>query len=348
MSTNKARELLWPTDAQILVRFVFLYVGQGSSIIVLVRDHDSYKSILIDINLDSDNGGVNVPQLMSDLLSGEKLNVFVNTHPHNDHLRGLIELSNKLDIDEIWHSGHKPGKKHDESYKDLEKVIKKVKDGGGKEIKLEGSREEKTIVEAAYYVLAPAEYVCDDIQGEDQDTRYRRIHEQCSVLKFGASGTWVMLPGDADRDAFEKHITEYHKERLGSVLLAAPHHGSRTFFRYNEEDEPYYKALNGINPSHVIVSAPKQSESQWDHPHEDAVNFYKDKVGEENVYHTGAERHCYIFDIFEDGKTSSVNHDKGELVKVYKISDGDEGGEGGMAFTERKEKTYIRGSRYAL
>jgi len=345
---SKAKDLLWPKDTKILVRFVFLYVGQGSSTIVLIRDNDSYKSILVDINLDSDNGGVNVPQLISDLLEGEKLDVFVNTHPHNDHLRGLIELSDKVNIGEIWHSGHKPGKKHDDSYKNLEKIIKKVKDDGGNEIKLKGSREEKELAEASYYILAPAEYVCDDIKDEDQDTRYRRIHEQCAVLKFGTASTWGMLSGDADRDAFEKHITEYHKERLASVLLAASHHGSRTFFRYDEEDDPYLDALNEIDPSHVIISAPKQSESKCDHPHEDAVKIYKDNVGEENVHHTGAERHCYIFDIFEDGKSSDVENDNGELAKVYKIDGDDGGGDDGMAFTERKGKTYIRGSRYAL
>ena len=54
MAENKARELLWPTDTSILLRFVFLYVGQGSSTIILVKDGDTYKSILVDINLDSD------------------------------------------------------------------------------------------------------------------------------------------------------------------------------------------------------------------------------------------------------------------------------------------------------
>lgn len=348
MGTNKARELLWPAESTILVRFVFLYVGQGSSTILLVRENGSFKAILVDTNLDSEHSGVNVPQLVADLLDGGKLDIFVNTHPHEDHLRGIVELEDKVGIVEIWHSGHKPGKKHDDAYKDLEKVIKKVKDNGGTEVKLKGSREEKAIGEAAYYILAPAEYVCDDIEDEDPNARYRRIHEQCAVLKFGTAGTWGMLPGDADRDAFEKHITQYHKERLDSVLLAGSHHGSRTFFKYEEEDDPYMDTLDEIDPSHVIVSAPKQSESKWDHPHEDATKLYADKVGAQNFHHTGAERRCYIFDIFDDGKASEVNHDDGELAKLYKIPSGNGGDDGGMAFTERKEPTHIKGGRYAL
>ena len=105
MNMSKAKDLLWPTDPKILVRFTFLYVGQGSSTIVLVRENDSYKAILVDTNLDSENGGVNVPQLIFDLLDGEKLDIFVNTHPHEDHLRGIVELEEKVGIAEIWHSG---------------------------------------------------------------------------------------------------------------------------------------------------------------------------------------------------------------------------------------------------
>ena len=77
-----------------------------------------------------------------------------------------------------------------------------------------------------------------------------------------------MIPGDADRDAFEKHIAEYYKERLGAVVLAASHHGSRTFFRYNESDDPYKDALDYIDPDYVVVSAPTQQESRHGHPHD--------------------------------------------------------------------------------
>src|SRR3990172_2068109 len=138
--------------------------------------------MLIDINLDSNNGGIDVPHLMSDLLDShnKRLDVFANTHPHDDHLSGIIELSDKVEIGEVWHSGHNPGK-HDDSYQNLQAVIKKVKKEGGSEIQLVGSKETKSFGEAQYYVLAPASYVVDDIEGESAEERYRRIHEQCAV-----------------------------------------------------------------------------------------------------------------------------------------------------------------------
>jgi beta-lactamase superfamily II metal-dependent hydrolase len=349
MAKNIAREIMWPSDTNVLVRFIWLYVGQGSSAIVLIKDGDAYKSLLVDINLDSENGGINVPALMTDLLGETNLDVFVNTHPHDDHLRGLVELSDKIGINEIWHSGHKPSKRYDDAYKDLKKIIEKVKKDGGREEKLLGSRDEKTIGEGKYYVLSPAEYVTDDVNDEDPNTRYDRIHEQCAVLKFGINQSWGMISGDADRNAFEKHITKYHKERLNSITLTASHHGSRTFFRYDEEDEPYLDALNSIDPKYITISAPKAEESKHDHPHEDAVKLYAEKVGENNIHHTGQKHYCYIFDIYQDGTHGDIQNDNGVIVRAYPISKGSNGGKKEQSYTERIAKTVIpsRPARYA-
>jgi competence protein ComEC len=324
---NVAKEVLWPSDGNVLVRVAMLYVGQGDSSIVLVRDGNSYKTLVVDINRDKEgNNGISVPKLMKDLLVDQKgkLDVFVNTHPHNDHLDDITELSEAVDINAVWHSGHVPGKEHRESYDELQAVIKKVrkKHGDQAEVELDGSRSAIKIGDAEYHVLAPAAHVKDDIAGETPEDRYRRIHEQCAVLKFGKAQTWIMLTGDADRDAWEKHITNYHKDRLSAQVLSAAHHGSRTFFRYDEDDDPYLHALETIAPDYVIISAPKSSESPHEHPHDDAVGYYEDEVGAENVLHTGANRESYICDIFADG-TYEVRTDT-KLVDAYG-SDNDDG-----------------------
>jgi len=223
---NTARQLLWPSDPDTLVRVVFLHVGQGASAIVLAADGSSYKSLLVDINLDPKNGGIDVPRLIKDLVGEDGLDVFVNTHPHNDHLCGLVDLSDEVEIGEVWHSGHVPGPKHCDRYKDLQEVIKKVKKAGGSEVLLQGSRSPSTIGEVDYYVLSPAEYVVDEIGDETDEVRYRRIHEHCAVLKFGSDDKWIMIPGDADRDAWELHITNYHKsayQLLCSERLTTDH-----------------------------------------------------------------------------------------------------------------------------
>ena len=68
-------------------------------------------------------------------------------------------------------------------------------------------------------LLGPAEYLTDEVNDAQADERYRRIHEQCAVLKFGKGDNWIMIPGDADRAAFENHITKYHGDRLKAVRI---------------------------------------------------------------------------------------------------------------------------------
>jgi competence protein ComEC len=304
--TNVAKNVLWPTDSRVLIRIGMLYVGQGDSSVVLVKEGNLYKTVLIDINRDNEgNNGINVPKLMKDLLADQdgRLDLFVNTHPHRDHLDDITELSKAVDINEIWESGHVPGEDDKASYDELQAVIKKVKKKHGDDAVTEmlGSRSPISFGEAEIYVLSPAEHVKDEIADEDEAGRRRRIHEHCAVLRFGKDSTWAMFAGDADRTAWEVHITDYHKKRLPSQILNASHHGSRTFFKDGEDDEPYTTALAAINPTYVVVSAPKQSESRHDHPHDDAMELYEGQVGKDNVLHTGANRESYICDIFTDG-----------------------------------------------
>ncbi|MDB5354319.1 MAG: hypothetical protein JWN24_772 [Phycisphaerales bacterium] len=320
-----ARDLLYPTDKNILVRVVFLYVGQGSSAIVFIRDSDVYRVLVVDINLGRKLGGIDVPRLVTDLLKGEDLEAFVNTHPHDDHLCGTRELSDAVTIKAVWHSDHKPSKKYGSKHGELTALIKKVTDAYGKDAQviIDGSKSSVTYGEAEYHFLAPAEHVTEDVNEEDAEKRRARIHEQCGVIKFGKDKTWIMIVGDADRCAFEKHITKYHKDRLASFALAASHHGSRTFFKENEEDDAYLDGLNAIDPEYVVISAPTQDESPHGHPHDDALELYEGHVGEDNVLHTGEERYCYWFDIYSDGTHSGVQTDDGKLAEEYGFQDDD-------------------------
>ncbi len=317
---NVAHRVIWPTDENVLVRAVFLYVGQGDCTLILTRNGSEYDIWVVDINLDRTNGGIDAPRLVADLAGGS-IRAFVNTHPHDDHLCGITELADAVDIEEILHSGHKPSKKYGTKHSDLLNVIKKVKEAGGVETLLEGSNSSVSVGDAEYHVLAPAKHVTDDVNDETAETRRSRIHEQCGVIKFGAEGHWVMLSGDADRAAFEEHITEYHKDNLPAFALSASHHGSRTFFKENEEDDPYLTALETIDPKYVFVSAPTQKESRHDHPHDSAMELYKEHVGVDNVYHTGEERYSFIVDIVSGNGYGEVSDDGGDLAAEYGFDD---------------------------
>lgn len=323
--TNKAKEIIVPSESRVF-RIVFLYVGQGDATLLVIPEGDDYKYVLIDSNkVESDNGGLDLMKLLEDLFDEDnELSLYINTHPHKDHLGLVKDIYKKIGFNQLWHSGHKPGGDHKDAYKDLEYVIKKL--GDENVFVLNGSKEENKVDEEEivlgdinYNVLAPAEYVSEEIEDEDPDDRYKRIHEQCAVLRFkyGSTEAQILITGDADYDAWKNHITDYHKDRLASTVLSAAHHGSRTFFWKGDpkDEDPYEDHLDAINPQHVVVSAPKTTESPHEHPHKEAMDLYKEKVGKDNVYHLGKNRECVIVDIKEDGELS-IFLDK-ELVKSY-------------------------------
>ncbi|MED0708834.1 ComEC/Rec2 family competence protein [Aneurinibacillus aneurinilyticus] len=317
--TNKAKELLLPNE-EVIFRVCFLYVGQGDATLLTIPTDEGYKFMLIDCNVDKKAGGIELARLVKDLTDGT-LDYFVNTHPHMDHLCGLKELSEEVEIKEVWHSGHIPGKQHYGYYEDLKNVMDEL--GEDKVVALCGTREVQELGNVHYNVLSPAEYVNDEINDEEPDERRRRIHENCAVLRFtyGEDEKHILITGDADLDAFKNHITDYHKDRLFSHVLSAVHHGSRTFFKAKKEDEPYRDHIEVIKPEYLIVSAPTEEESKHDHPHTDAMDLYKEYIDEDGIFHLGANRECVIVDINEAGDFD-LRVDK-ELVEEYGFKDED-------------------------
>lgn len=322
---NTAQSVIIP-DKPSIFRIVFLYVGQGDTTLLVIPDGPNYKYALVDSNhSETNDGGIDLPTLLKDLFyKNGKLDLYINTHPHKDHLDIIEKIHDDIGIKELWHSGHKAGGEHKQVYEELQSVIKKM--GSDKVFQLLGSQEEnkidneiKKLGDINFNILAPAQHVCDDIDDEDSDARYQRIHEQCGVLRFkyGANEKQVLVVGDADYTAWKEHITEYHRDRLPSTVLRSAHHGSKSFFWEGdpEGNDPYTEHLDSIDPSYIIISAPKSSESRHCHPHEEAMSLYEEKVGGESVFHLGKNRECVIVDIFSDGNLD-IRTDK-ELVTSY-------------------------------
>lgn len=312
----KVKELMPKKDSKILVRAVSLYVGQGDSTLFFIKDGDRYATMLADINLDDEHGGINVPELVQKVLGkGKKLDVFLNTHPHDDHLRGIKELDKEVGFEKVMHADYDPGTNANDYWKEFDKIIERMKKANSKSVvEIDGSYSECGFFDANIHVLAPAAYVTDDTSEESAKKRRELIHENCVVFKVGKDSSWILQPGDADYDAFKKHIYDAHKDDLKSNVLLAAHHGSRKFFKKEkEEDEAWTKPLEAIAPNDVIISASKDTENQYEHPHKDAIKLYEKQSGVGHVFHTGKDRHSFIVDIFTDGSVGKIVDDGGDL-----------------------------------
>jgi competence protein ComEC len=335
--SNTARNMLLP-PASDLMRVVFLYVAQGESTLLFIPSGASHQTMLIDSNQGRKHGGINLVTMLQDLFesrTNDGLTYFVNTHPHSDHAGGLDEILDAIPIGNVWHSGHNPGKNHEDAYQAVQRLRKSVQEKGGEDRTITGTRTTESIGDAVFNMLSPAAYVQDEIGCEDPEVRYRRIHEHCAVLRFGYGSpnpTYVMITGDSDKCAWSEHITDYHgngdENRLRAQILSAAHHGSRTFFKTNEQDpEPFTRHMDLISPTHLILSAPLQEESCHGHPHKDALEIYRRYVEEDAILHTGSGRRSFICDIYSDGQYL-INDDGGELARAYGFNDDGDGGNG--------------------
>ena len=313
----KVKELRPKKDSGVLVRAVSLYVGQGDSTLFFIKNGESYATMLADINLDKEHGGINVPQLVKEVVGARgQLDVFLNTHPHEDHLKGIGELDKDVGFKYVLHADYDPGRDSNDYWKAFDKIMDRMKKADAKSvIEVDGSYSVQSLFDAKIHILAPAAYVTDVTAEEKPSKRRELIHENCVVFKVGKDKSWIIQLGDADYDAFEKHIFSAHKNDLASGVLLVAHHGSRHFFKKEDEDEAWLEPLEAIDPSCAIISASKPSENKHDHPHKDAVVEYEKYCGKNNVYHTGAKRHSFVVDIMEDGSISSVIDDNGDLEK---------------------------------
>lgn len=323
----RAKDLMPKIGDNILVRAVALNVGQGDSTLFFIKDGQRYATMLADINMGGKNA-IDVPGLLKDILGKDSLDIFLNTHPHDDHLRGIEALDEKVGFKVVMMADYDPGNDTNEYYKVFAKIVDRMRKANKDSvIEVDGSYKLLPLFDASLHILAPAEYVLDDTAEKTKTERRALIHENCVVFKVGKDSSWVIQLGDADYDAFKKHIYGAHKKDLSSNVLFAPHHGSKYFFWEKDKcdtEEPWLAPLEAINPSAVIVSAPRRCESRFEHPDEEAMDIYAKKVGNEKVFHTGKSRCSYIVDIYEDGSVSRVYSDEGGLMQDYQIGKDDD------------------------
>jgi competence protein ComEC len=311
--------------------------GRESTLLV-IPTAGGHLYALVDSNRAVELGGIDLPLMFKDLLPERKdgkprLDLFINTHPHSDHLGGLAELREQLYINEVWHSGHNPGPEHNGAYLELKALIREVKTRGGDK-QLKGSCSPVFLGNASIDVVSPAQYVADEIA--EEKNRYKRIHEQCAVLRvrYGnmMTQTGVLITGDSDRTAWEQHITDYHgnlgDNRICAQVLSASHHGSITFFkdRDDEYEDPYMKHLERIAPTHVVISAPDSKDSKYGHPHDESVQYYQTEVNKRagKIHHMGSLGWSFILDVYDSGQHNMYS-DRGRLKKAYCIGGNGDG-----------------------
>ena len=227
----------------------FLNVGQGDSIYVrTMYDYD----ILIDGGPDK--------SILSELdqvmpFWDRNIDLLILTHPHSDHLFGLIEILKRYNVNKIIMSDaiHTSNE-----YLEWLETIKE------KNIQLEiidSAKSQEIDRQTKLEFFWPKESY--------KDKKVNDLNETSIVTKLVFDKFSVLFTGDIDQDVENKSINQ--SANLESNILKIPHHGSKTSLSEN--------FLDKVNPEIAIISAGEKN--KFGHPAEltlEKLNKLKIKI----------------------------------------------------------------------
>lgn len=211
----------------------FIDVGQGASTLVSMGD----THILIDAG-ENDQGDKVVEQLKA--WGVDRLALAIGTHPHSDHIGGMDDVLNALEVEaymmpEVAHTS-----------KTYESVLQALEENeipvtypqAGDSLELGGMR---------LTVLGPEQVEEDDLNN-------------CSLVsRVDSAYGSVLIPGDCERQA-EEDMLKGNRPLKADVLQLA-HHGSST-----SNTEAFLKA---VDPKWVVI--PVGEGNSYGHPHDEIL-----------------------------------------------------------------------------
>lgn len=244
----------WSSD----LRVTMIDVGQGNSALV---QFPRGKNMMIDgggfMKSSFDVGkGVVAPLLYKKGI--KKVEIAALSHPHPDHLLGLIYILNNFNVREIWKTNLSV---NTDVFPDWEKAIKM---NHIRVSLLSDKSPEKIMNGVNVSVLWPSDYYLKNIRNVSYDAE----NDSSLVLKITYGNISFLFPGDISSEIEKKLV--HSGVNLKSDVLLIPHHGS------NQSSCPEF--IHAVSCRYAVASAGKSNVFQ--HPHPDVIEKYK-KAGAE-------------------------------------------------------------------
>ena len=177
-----------------------------------------------------------------------EINIVVNSHPQNDHVKGLIFVLNRYTVDDVVRSDLTSSS---DVYAQFIDVIKTHH----VPVRLVSAGEHITVGPTSLSVIWPSE---SHVLGVTTDAN---LNDGCVVLWLHYGSFDALFPGDADA-----HVEPYY---VGGPLadgrvevLKVPHHGSRTGMTQ--------AFVDWLKPAVSIISVGKNS---YGHPSKEAIDM---------------------------------------------------------------------------
>lgn len=224
----------------------FFDIGQGDSIFIKTPDN---QQILID----GGPGNLVLEELGNVMpFFDRSLDLIVLTHPHADHMNGLIEVLNRYEVSAILMTdvGFEG-----EAYEEFLGLLP--------EVLIADSSKDMRFGEVYLDVLYPI----DPASGR----YFENVNNSSIAMKVTFRDLEILLTGDLEIEG-EAELVRAYGDSLKADILKAGHHGSRTSSTVD--------FLAKVAPVTVVIQSGK--DNSFGHPHPETLRKFK-RMGIEDV-----------------------------------------------------------------
>ena len=227
------------------LKVVIFDVGQGDAIFIETPEE---KQILID----GGEGKVVLEKLDDEMDFNDRfIDIVVLTHPHSDHVNGLVKVLKRYEVGEVWITGviHTSNVYFEFLNLIKEKSIPtRIIFGCGRE-DAHGCIDE---IEVEDGVDVKILYPLENLSGQRVDN----LNNSSIVIRLDYGMNRFLLAGDAEVASEKRILENFEIDELRVDVLKAGHHGAS-----NASSE---KFLEAVKPKHAAISVGE--DNKYGHP----------------------------------------------------------------------------------